>query len=148
MTAHGVSPTRAMTDQRGAVVLWSLGLVLLLFFAGGLALDLWRVLSYHGTLTGLADKAAVAGATAVDSDALYRNRLELAPRRAEGAAVTFARSQPEWNASSMTVTAVADRASVIVELTGGLKLTLLQMFVPPRGITITVTSRASPTLFQ
>ena len=130
------------------MVLWSLGLVLLLFFAGGLALDLWRVLSHHGTLTGIADKAAVAGAAEIDVDALYQNKLELVPAKAMNAAEAFARAQPEWDLSSMTVQASADRSNVSVELTGTVELTLLQMFVPPQGITVTVNSQASPTLFE
>ncbi len=89
-------------DDRGTIVLWSLGLLLLLFFSGGLALDLWRVLSHHGTLTGIADKAAVAGAAEIDVNALYSNRLVLVPGRAVGAAEAFARAQPGWEGGSMT----------------------------------------------
>ena len=139
---------RPLHDERGAVILWSLGLLLLLFFAGGLALDLWRVLSQHGTLTGIADKAAVAGATEIDLDALYRNDLELVPDEAIDTAVAFARAQPEWESSSMTVTGSAVKSSVTVLVTGRVDLSLMQMFVPPQGITMTVESQASPTLFE
>ena len=135
-------------DDRGTVVLWSLGLLLLLFFSGGLALDLWRVLSHHGTLTGIADKAAVAGAAEIDVNALYSNRLVLVPGRAVGAAEAFARAQPEWEGGSMTVRASAGPRDVSVELTGTVELTLLRMFVPPQGLLVTVYSRASPILFE
>ena len=135
-------------DEQGAVILWSLGLLLLLFFAGGLALDLWRVLSHHGTLTGIADKAAVAGAAEIDVNALYGNHLQLLPGEAVDTAEAFARAQPQWDLSSMTVAASADSSKVSVELTGTVELTLLQMFVPPQGITVTVNIQASPTLFE
>ena len=135
-------------DERGAVILWSLGLLLLLFFAGGVALDLWRVLSYHGTLTGIADKAAVAGAAEVDANALYANRLVLVPSRAADTAEDFARTQPEWDVATMTVQVSADTSKVWVELAGTVELTLLQMFAPPQGIMVTVDSQASPTLFE
>lgn len=135
-------------DDRGSVVLWSLGLLLLLFFSGGLALDLWRVVSHHGTLTGIADKAAVAGAAEIDVNALYSNRLVVIPGRAVGTAEAFARAQPEWQDASMVVRATADTSEVSVELTGTVELTLLRMFVPPQGILVVVHSRASPTLFD
>ena len=137
-----------LVDQRGAVIIWSLGLLMLLFFAGGVALDLWRVVSHHGTLTGIADKAAVAGAAEVDLQSLYQNDLVLAPAEAAGVAENFARAQPEWDADSMTVQASADQSHVSVEVTGEVELTLLQMFAPPQGITVTVDSRASPVLFE
>ena len=135
-------------DDRGSVVLWSLGLLLLLFFSGGLALDLWRVVSHHGTLTGIADKAAVAGAAEIDANALYSNRLVLVPGRAVSAAEAFAHTQPEWDGGSMTVRASAGPSEVSVELNGTVELTLLRMFVPPQGLLVTVYSRASPTLFE
>ena len=138
----------AVRDPKGSVTLWSLGLVLVLFFAGAVALDLWRVVSYHGTLTGIADKAAIAGAAEVDLEALYRNTVELVPDSAARAAEDFARVQPHWDDASMTARASADRSHVSVELTGAVELTLLNMFVPSQVITLTVNSRASPTLFE
>ena len=75
-----------LAGDRGAVVLWSLGLLLMLLFAGGLALDLWRVLSRHSTLSGIAYKSAVAGAAQVVESDLYQNRVVLDPDLAEGAA--------------------------------------------------------------
>ena len=145
----GPSPRRRPYEgERGTVVIWSLGLILLLFFAGGLALDLWRVLSWHGTLTGIADKAAVAGATELDKNELYENRLVLVPKKAEDTAKKFAESWPYWDSSSMNVEASATESSVKVTLNGVVQLALLQLFVPPQGITVTVNSRASPTVFK
>ena len=139
------SPSRS---EQGAVVIWSMGLILLLFFAGGLALDLWRVLSQHGTLTGIADKAAIAAANKLDDDDLLRNRLRLDPK-AEQIAVKFAQAQPEWN-NTMTVNAAVEtgtnRSVIRVEVSGEVQLTLLRLFAPPQGITVTVDSKASPCL--
>ena len=134
-------------DDRGAVVLWSLGLLLMLFFAGGLALDLWRVLSRHGTLSGIAYKSAVAGATQVVESDLYRNRLVLDPDLAEEAAVRFAEGQPDWS-GSMNLTPEASESEVIVVITKTVPLTLMRMFAPAGGITVTVTARASPAEFE
>lgn len=147
-------------SEQGAVVIWSLGLILLLFFAGGLALDLWRVLSQHGTLTGIADKAAIAAANKLDQNALFQNRLMLDHAEAKRTAVRFAEAQPEWTKDTMTVKATVedytdredctdredrtDRSVVRVEVSGEVQLTLLRLFAPPQGITVTVNSRASP----
>ena len=133
--------------ERGAVVIWSLGLILMLFFAGGMALDLWRVLSWHGTLTGIADKAALAAANELADHALFQNRLELDRPKAERKAEEFARNQPGWE-TSMTVEAEAERSSVEVTVSGEVQLTLLRLFAPPRGITVAVTSRAAPCVLR
>ena len=134
-------------DDRGAVVLWSLGLLLMLFFAGGLALDLWRVLSRHGTLSGIAYKSAVAGAAQVVESDLYRNRLVLDPGLAEEAALRFAEQQPDWD-DSMNLAPEASPSEVVVEITETVPLTLMRMFAPTGGITVTVTARASPAEFD
>lgn len=145
-------------SEQGAVVIWSMGLILLLFFAGGLALDLWRVLSQHGTLTGIADKAAIAAANKLDQNALFQNRLMLDHTEAKKAAVSFAKDQPEWKNDIMTVKATVedytdrenctDRSVVQVEVSGEVQLALLRLFAPPQGITVTVNSRASPERVQ
>lgn len=137
-----------LAGEGGAVIIWSLGMLLLLFFAGAIALDLWRVVSSHGTLTGIADKAAVAGAAEIDERALRSNSLRLIPADAVTTAEDFAREQPEWDSASMTVRATAYSSRVSVEVTGQVQVTLLQMFVSPRAIEVTVTSRASPALFE
>lgn len=133
--------------DRGAVVLWSLGLLLMLLFAGGLALDLWRVLSQHGTLAGIAYKSAVAGAAQVVESDLYRNRVVLDPDLAEEAARRFAEDQPDWD-DSMNLSPEASESEIVVELTETVPLTLMRMFAPAGGIPVTVTARASPAEFE
>ncbi len=133
--------------DRGAVVLWSLGLLLMLFFAGGLALDLWRVLSRHGTLSGIAYKSAVAGAAQVVESDLYQNRLLLDPDLAEEVARRFAEGQPDWD-DSMRLTPEASRSGIVVRITDTIPLTLMRMFTPAGGIPVTVTARASPAEYE
>ena len=140
---------RLAACERGAVVLWSLGLLLMLYFAGGLALDLWRVLSRHGTLSGIAYKSAVAGAAEVVESDLYLNKVVLDPAQARAAAIRFAEAQPDWDNSSMTMPAPqADQSEIVVTLTERVPLTLMRVFAPAGEITITVTARASPTEFE
>lgn len=143
-------------SEQGAVVIWSMGLILLLFFAGGLALDLWRVLSQHGTLTGIADKAAIAAANELDEDTLWRNHLDLDNRlkldhaEAERTAERFAHAQPEWkNDGTMTIKVTFPNPSTVqLEVSGEVHLTLLRLFAPPQGITVTVNSKASPAVIK
>ncbi|MDE0168064.1 MAG: pilus assembly protein TadG-related protein [bacterium] len=137
-----------LEGEGGAVIIWSLGLLLLLFFAGAVALDLWRVVSSHGTLTAVADKSAVAGAAEIDARALRSNQLRLVPTRAVTSAEDFARTQPGWDGGAMTVRATADSSQVSVEVTGQVPVTLLRMFTSARVIELTVDSRASPALFE
>ncbi len=119
----------------------------MLFFAGGLALDLWRVLARHGTLSGIAYKSAVAGAAQVVESDLYRNNVVLDPDRAEEAARRFAEDQPDWD-NSMSLTPEASESEIVVEITETVSLTLMRMFAPAGGITVTVTARASPAEFE
>ena len=128
-------------------MLWSLGLLLMLFFAGGLALDLWRVLSRHGTLSGIAYKSAVAGAAQVVESDLYQNRVVLDPDLAEEVSRRFAEDQPDWD-NSMNLTPRASASEVVVTITETVPLTLMRMFTPAGGITVTVTARASPAEFE
>ncbi len=139
-------PSSTPPHQSGAAAIWSIGLLLLLLFAGALAADLWSVLARHGTLTAIADAAAVAGATEVVVDDLYRNQVVIDPRTASEAARQFAQGQPEWGASS-TVSVIADPAQVVVQVTEPVPLSLMRIFVPRGSITLTVTSRASPREF-
>lgn len=134
--------------EHGSVTVWILGLVMILFLAGALAMDMWRVVAYHGTLVGIADKGAVAGAAQVDVEELYENVVVLVPDGAERAAEDFARIQPHWEEGSMTVRAYADRSQVSVEVTGIVQLTLLRIFAPSQGIVLNVRSQASPTVFK
>ncbi len=139
---------RPQAGEGGAVIIWSLGLLLLLFFAGAVALDLWRVVSSHGTLTGIADKAAIAGAAEIDARSLSSNQLRLVPTRAVTSAEEFARTQPEWDGAAMTVRATADSSRISVVVTGQVQVSLLRMFASAQAIELTVDSRASPVLFE
>lgn len=135
---------KLVTTERGAMAIWAMGLLLLLFFAGGMALDLWRVLSRHGTAAAIADKAAAAGAGELDEDALRAGELRLAGGEAEQAAQNFARSQPAWNPDSMSVHAQSSIAAIEVIVSDQVELTLLAMFAPPQGVTVQAAATAYP----
>ncbi len=48
----------------------------------------------------------------------------------------------------MNVIASANQSRISVEVTGAVELTLLQMFVPTQELEVTVSSQASPVLFE
>lgn len=133
-----------VAGERGAMAIWAMGLLLLLFFTGGMALDLWRVLSRHGTVAAIADKAAAAGAGAVDEGALRAGALRLADGEAERTARDFARRQPAWDPDSMTVRARSSAAAVEVIVSDRVDLTLLAAFAPPSGVTVRAAATAHP----
>lgn len=135
---------KGVADERGAIAIWAMGLLLLLFFTGGMALDLWRVLSRHGTVSAIADKAAAAGAGAVDEDALRAGDLRLADGEAERTAHRFARRQPAWDPDSMTVRARSSAATIQVIVSDRVEMTLLAMFAPPAGVTVQAAATAHP----
>lgn len=66
--------------------------VMVLLFAvmilllGGVSVDLWRVLAEHRRVSGVADGAAISGATAIDTSLLYADP-NAAPALAERAVV-------------------------------------------------------------
>ena len=48
----------------------------------------------------------------------------------------------------MNLTPVASVSEIVVEITETVPLTLMRMFTPAGGITVTVTARASPAEFE
>jgi len=58
---------RLRHDQAGfSAPIMVLIMAMMVLFIGGISVDLWRVIANHREVSGLADGAAVAGATALD----------------------------------------------------------------------------------
>ncbi len=116
-----------MSDDRGSVTIWMLGLVLVMLGIGGLVLDLWRVLDAKHRAELLADASAVAGAAMLDD---VRYRLDGAVVLDEELARTRARAllaTESWVDGSRIVTS-PDAIEVIVE--DRVELSLLQLLLP------------------
>ena len=135
---------RAAGDERGTITLWLLGLCLMLFLLGGISLDLWRAFSERRSLSAAADAAAIAGASALDTDA-YRATgvVQLVPAEAEQRARASLRDQLDTRALR-DVRVEADTATVTVEVHGDVSLTLLQIADPGGDLPITVRGVARP----
>jgi Flp pilus assembly protein TadG len=116
----------------------------MLLLLGGISLDLWRAFSERRSLTATADAAAVAGATALDTDAYRRTgAVQLVPVEAERRAVASLRDQLDKRALR-DARVTADTTTVTVELHGEVAFTLLQLADPGGDLQITVHSTARP----
>ena len=130
-----------MSRDRGSVTIWGVGLVAVLFGFAGLAVDTWRVFTARQELAGLADSAAIAGASGIDEDIF----------RADGS-VVLDRSEAELLARRYLANRAEDADGAIrfrhggieVTLVDTVELTLLTLFLGGDPVDLEVTAFASP----
>lgn len=130
-----------MSDDRGSITLWLVGLVVFVLGLGGVVVDLWRVLGERSELVALVDSAAVAGASALDERALRAGEgVVLVPDEARRrAAAVLAVDRPD------RVAVVVDRASVVVTGERVVDLTLVRALIPEESpVTVRATATALP----
>lgn len=130
-----------MSDDRGAVTIWLIGLLLLLVPLGGLGYDLWRAVSERNAVAGIADAAALAGAHAIDSAharATGEHRLDPDQARQRAYASLTAHTDTIDDA---TITVADDATSITVYAEREVPLTLLRIVSPHSHHT--VASRAT-----
>lgn len=114
-----------MTDDRGSVTIWMLGLVLILLGVGGLVLDLWRILDAKHEVELLADAAASAGAGMLDAD---RYRSDGVVELDEVAA--RARAMAVLPADTGTVSISTSAGSIEVLIEERVDVSLLSLLLP------------------
>jgi len=126
------------------MTIWMLGLCLMLLLLGGISLDLWRAFSERRALASAADAAAIAGASALDESA-YRatGEVRLAPAAAEQRAEASLSEQGDRRSLRGSRVA-ADEQAVVVEVTGTVDFSLLQLLTPGDAFEITVHATARP----
>ena len=130
--------------EAGTITLWVLGLCIMLFLVGGISLDLWRAFSERRALAAAADAAAVAGASALDEPAYRRSgTVRLVPGDAQRRAMGSLASQFDRRALRGS-RVEADGTRVIVEVTGNVDFSLLQLLSPGDEFEITVRAVARP----
>jgi Putative Flp pilus-assembly TadE/G-like len=142
-----MTPATERPRERGSITVWLLGLTVLLLFAGGLSLDLWRAVSARQFLANAADAAAIAGATGIDN-ARFRATGEVvldpdvAGRRARD---SLAHQGGVLMARPPAIEVVPDPPLVAVVLTGQVRLTLLRALLPDQPpLTIRVRAVSAP----
>lgn len=128
--------------ERGSVTIWLLGLCVCLLFLGGLAVDLWRVMNVRRDLAGLADAAAIHGATALD-EAAFRatGAVRLDPAAAQGRAQAYLAARLEADTGSR-VSRHPDRVAVM--LTRPVRLSLLGALLPEQRLRVVVHAEVQP----
>lgn len=114
---------------------------------GGMSLDLWRVVAEHQRLVGVSEGAALAGATALDTEALYRNEKEplLDAEMAYGRACAYIATHGGPLCKQPGVSITIDESVISVELQSGVHLTLLRLaqLTSPEPVEVAVRSTAT-----
>ena len=113
----------------------------------GLVIDTWRVFAERQDLSGMADSAAIAGATAINIPHLNENGEVILHRAdAEMRALDYLTRQDGWSADiSYSIVTAADGSVIEIVLEKDVDFTLLGPLLPGEDpLRVTVTSRASP----
>ena len=132
-----------MRGDRGSMTLWAMGMSLLLFAVGFLALDLWSGFSARQQTAAIADSAAIAGATALDEAAWRSGTLALEPAAAQARAVDAALAHPAWDAT-MSVSSAATPGGVTVSVSRSIPFRFISGLVPGRVAEVTVSAYSEP----
>ncbi|MGH8912308.1 MAG: pilus assembly protein TadG-related protein [Acidimicrobiia bacterium] len=131
--------------ERGSITLWMVGMVMVVFVVGGIAIDLWRGLAAHRQVAAVVDSAAVAAGSGIDEIA-WRDqgllRLD-AGHVDERVAVSVSAQDPE--SIVVAVVTAADGSSATVTGSTTVDLTLLAI-VADGAFEVSATATASPIL--
>ncbi|MDQ6616596.1 MAG: pilus assembly protein TadG-related protein [Actinomycetota bacterium] len=125
-------------------VFWALGMAIMVLFIGGMSTDLWHVTSQARTLDSAADSAAAAGASGLDVTTYKATgKAVLDPNSAtQLAAANLANQTGLPGPPNPQIDVAPD--NITVTLHGQVHITLLQLFLGRRTITLTSTANASP----
>lgn len=132
-------------EEHGTITLWMLGLCLVTLFIGGVSFDLWRAFSERRALAGMADAAAVAGASGVDTDHFRSTgEVRLDPDLGEALAWDNLKRQTD-DRSLVDANVAATATEVTVQTKGRVRFTLLRIFLSGAApFTVTATATAEP----
>ncbi len=134
-----------MGYERGAVTIWAIGLVLVLFGFAGLAIDTWRVFAERQALAGLADSASIAGATAIDVDDFRATgEVVLDPTTAADRAMAYVAAHAGALDDDITAVVAFPAGGIEVTLEREVELTLVGVFLAEHAIPMRATAFATP----
>jgi hypothetical protein len=122
---------------------------LVLLVLGGISLELWRVVDEHRRLSGLAEGAALSGATAVDVEALYGGAEEplLDPAEAAVRACGYLDYHSDITCGEDAQVDIAG-GGIEVVVRSQIDLTLLRLVEPGGSSPIEIVVRASANVFR
>jgi Flp pilus assembly protein TadG len=132
-------------EEHGTITLWVLGMCLMMLFIGGISFDLWRAFSERRALAGMADAAAVAGASGLDADHFRSTgEVRLAPDLSEALAWDNLKQQADYR-SLADASVAATTTEVTVQAKERVHFTLLRIFLSrTEPFTVTATATAEP----
>ena len=166
---------RNRRNEEGFFTIWVLGLCVVIFFIGGIALNLWTSFTDRRELAEIADAASISGASRIDLDCFKKKTEDgetgttlvleqgqticptqpldvgtssdqTALERAN-AYIDFAMEDKSWALTNRTVF-VNDDGDLEVRLSRESDTTLTRLLEPTESFTVTVRSTASPRLAQ
>jgi hypothetical protein len=131
--------------ERGAITIWGIGLILVVFGVAGLAIDTWRVFAERQALAGLADSASIAGATAVDVDE-FRNSgtVQLDRGLAEARAVAYLNDHASDLDDDIAAFISFPANGIEVTLTRDVELTIIGAFLGEGVVGMEVAAYSTP----
>lgn len=131
-------------SDRGAVTIWLLGFTIAVLFLGGIAVDLFRGFGRRQELAGMADSAAVAGATALDIP-LFRSGglVRLDPVLAEARAWDHLGAEAGFD-DEITAFVAATEDEIVVELETTVEFTLMRLLYHGEPLLVHVGARSLP----
>ena len=134
-----------LRDESGTVVVWVLGLSVALMFLGGLSLDVWRAFTERRVLAGMADGAAVAGASAIDEqDWRTTGVIQLDGDLALARTAAYLSNHPSWDVT-ITETINVGPGGIEVILEKEVEFSLLRILIDADDhFDVSVTAFASP----
>ena len=136
---------RHQHDEAGSIVLWVLGVCMMVFFVGGVSLDLWRAATTQRSVSSAVDAAALAGASGLD-EASFRagDVVRLEPGRAEELAAENLAAQPHGD-DLVDVGIEATPERITVRAGRQMDFTLLKVFlVGQEPVVLRATSSVDP----
>lgn len=132
--------------ERGSITLWMVGLVLVVFAVGGIALDLWRGLAAHRFVASTVDAAAVAAGSAIDEDRWRLDgTLALDPVLVQESVALAVEAQTSGLTLELSVVTAPDGSEASIEAGTTVDLTLLGILVDG-DLDVSARATAEPTL--
>lgn len=133
------------SGERGAVTIWGIGLILVLFGFAGLAVDTWRVFAERQALAGLADSASIAGATAIDTvEFRDTGTVRLDESLAADRALAYLDANAPALDDDITAGITFPAGGIEVTLDRDVELTIIRAFLPDDTIHMQVTAFSIP----
>lgn len=104
------------------------GMVMIVFAVGGIAIDLWRGLAAHRWVASVADSAAVAAGSGIDEEVWrFEGRLVLDPSHVEQRVAAAVAAQSGDTPIEYSVVTAGDGSQATVTTATSVELTLLSL---------------------